>query len=318
VLVSAVPECADLLTLDSSPTDYRLLLSRTDADGRSASGTTATPDTALADGLRRTCWTLLGSTEVQPSALEWRIDTHLDQLVLSVTMANVSRQGVRLSAVDIADVSTIDPADTQVLAAGTSRVLRVRIPSTVCSAVMAPTGTPVPGSTLTWAIGSPGGQVEAVVGTPLPRALRARIAAGLDDLCGASPTVLADVTSATLLSNSPFVTDRNSISLQLNVVVQSDAQRVVAGDDPAALTSDARPTFTSADKALGNGGAAVAVTWSTRCGTTTVPRLPLALLRDGHEFHTSVPIANLVVAQAFSAACATDPTTVLAQWLRRA
>jgi hypothetical protein len=318
VVVSAVPDCAETVTLDSAPTDYRLLLSRTDADGRSASGTTATPGTALADGVRRTCWTLLGSSEVMPSALDARIDAHLDQLVLSVTMTNASARGVRLGAIDIADVSTIDPADTQVLAAGTSRVIRVRLPSTVCGAVRAPTGLRAVGSTLTWAIGPPSGQVEAVVSTAVPQALRARISEGLDHLCGASPSVLANVTAATLLPTSPFVTDRNSISLRLRVQVHSDAQHVVAGDDPAVLTSDARPTFTADETAVGRSGAAVDVVWSTRCATTTAPRLPVALLRDGHEFRTSVSIANLVVAQAFSAACATDPTTVLAQWLRGA
>jgi hypothetical protein len=227
-------------------------------------------------------------------------------------MSNASGRAVRLSAVDIADVSTIDPADSAVLPDGSSAVLRVRLPSSLCLDVRA--GSRRPGAMLHWAVGRPDGDVAAVVSVPVPAASRTTVAAGLDLLCGPAPRVRAHVDSATVLPPSPFVTFGDAVTLSLRVALRTDADEVLAGDDPSVLTSDARPVFTSVASGVGSSGTVVDVVWSARCGATTAPRLPLVLTRGGREFRMTVVLGDPVLAQAFSAACGVEPTEIAHRW----
>jgi len=227
-------------------------------------------------------------------------------------MSNTSGRTVRLGAVDIADVSTIDPADSAVLPSGSSAVLRVRLPESVCLEVRA--GSRRAGASLHWAVGDPGGDVVAVVSEPVPATSRRLVAAGLDGLCGPVPPVRAGVVAATMLPPSPFGTVPDAVTLRLRVLLRTDADEVLAGDDPSVLTSDARPVFTSVASGVGPSGAVVDVVWSARCGATTAPRLPLVLTRAGQQFRTSVVLDDPVLAQAFSAACHTGAAEIVARW----
>jgi hypothetical protein len=312
VLVTAVPDCTDAHSFDGVATDYHLLVTRTDPDGRSATGAADAPGTVLADEVRRTCWARLGSTALASTVIATRVDQHLRQLVLSVRMTNTSGRAVRLSAVDIADVSTIDPADSAVIQDGSSAVLHVRLPAAVCLERRA--GSRRPGASLNWAVGAPDGDVAAVVSVAVPAMSRRLVSAGLDELCGPTPLVRAEVVAATELPPSPLVAFPDAVTLRLRVSFQTDARSLLAGDDPSVLTADARPVFTAEASDVGPAGAVVDVVWSARCGATTAPRLPLVLTRAGQQFHTSVVLGDPLLAQAFSAVCHTEVTEIVARW----
>jgi hypothetical protein len=316
-LVTAIPDCADPAVLDPGPADYRLDVSRTDDQGRTQTARVDVPDAAAAwlAPLRTQCWSVLARAGLTLRGVTAAVDRHHTTVLVTAELANGLGRPATVTAVDVADVSTIDPADTADLPVGATAHLRVRIPVTQCGSGSR-AAAPAVVTSVGWAVGPVGGDPAAVVATPLTPAEQAVVAGAVEQLCGAAPVAQVHVVSVSTEPVNPFLADDRGVSLALRASVATTADDVLAGDDPAALTSDARPVFTAEDATVRDGSVMLALVWNARCPASPVaaPRLPMRLRAGGLTYVTSTVLRDPVLARGYAAACGFDSAVVLATW----
>jgi hypothetical protein len=284
VRVSAVPDCRAESSLDVARHDYRLTMARIGRDGRIVRGQVRSrgpvPDWAAA--IRQACWRSRGATSLQVDdlAAEPRPDDRL--VLLRVTLGSSFGRGVQVQAVDIADVDTIDPADTGVIRPGNPLHLDVRLPVGDCSTLSAPLraeAARLDRPVLTWSIGPAGGEPAALVPTPLDEAAAAAISRATRRTC-APPATNITVTTARVLPDDPVVLDRAGVALSVRLKVTSRSVQVGLGGSQTGLTSDARVPITAAHLVMRGGQGSATVVWQARCPPAE-PAPPLLLVRLG-------------------------------------
>jgi hypothetical protein len=150
VTVTATPECDSAASLDAAPAPYLLAVSERADGGHPLTGRLDLPTSPVdwAAAVRRDCWQVLATTRLAVVGLRASPARAVGRVELHVLLQNRSARSVRVRVVDIADVATIDPADSGVLSPGAQRSFRVRMPIPDCGA-----GAAAPVPPLVWSVG---------------------------------------------------------------------------------------------------------------------------------------------------------------------
>ena len=220
-------------------------------------------------------------------------------VLLDVRLASTLDRDVKVAAVDVADVSTIESADSGLLPAGGSRVVQVRLPVPDCALGPRPVG-----SGLLWSIGEVGDDAAATFVTALPPAADAAVLAAAQDRCS-PPGTTVRVTASRVLPPDPVVPDRRGAAIELRLRVRSDQTLVVLGAAPGpATTSDARLPTSVARVHPVDGSARAVVVWHASCTAPPTPlRLPVRLPRLGEALVSAVTVDDPGVARTYARVC---------------
>ena len=142
-VVSAEPDCSDPASLDAVRSPYLLSMRVAAPNGRSSGG-----QLHLTGGLvdwdaavRQDCWQGLMARSLHVEGVRTELHKAARRVDLSVSLRNSSPRGIRVHVIDIADVSTVEAADSGVLSAGAEATLRVRLQIRDCSSPVLPVST---------------------------------------------------------------------------------------------------------------------------------------------------------------------------------
>jgi hypothetical protein len=142
----------------------------------------------------------LSVTGIRPTARSW----DSDRLIVQAHLANAGAVPLSVRTLDVADVSTLEDADADVLAASRSRWLLIRLPAHCSVPDSAPTA-------LAWAVGPVGGEPRTVVRTALSTGHLWSLNSLLDRYCAATSVTTSgqDVSLASLRRQWQHVTGRS-------------------------------------------------------------------------------------------------------------
>jgi hypothetical protein len=180
VTVTATPECDSAASLDPAPAPYLLAVSERADRGRSVTGRLDLPTSPVdwAAAVRRDCWQVLAATRLAVIGLRAEPALAVGPVELQVLLRNRSARSVRVRVLDIADVATVDPADSGVLRPGAQRPFRVRLPIADCGR-----GTGSQAPSLAWSVGPADADPLALLTTGLSPPQIATIQAAAALLC---------------------------------------------------------------------------------------------------------------------------------------
>jgi len=213
---------------------------------------------------------------------------------LAVRLTSAMPTAVQVRAVDIADVSTVDAADSRVLLPGVPRVVHVRVPVRDCAVPPAP-------QDLTWVVGPPRGDPAATFATPLDPADQRSVTVAAERACRPPATQVRAV-AARLLPEDQVLVDPSGIGLAVRIRVVSPLARVSLGPDTGPLTADARTSLSHAEVRTVHGRGSAVVVWRTTCGPGAAPP-PLLPVRFGDHPAYAVVLRDAVLARAYAEAC---------------
>jgi hypothetical protein len=316
VTVAAVADCRSPSALEEATARYPVRVRRIGLDGTSARSLLRDPANFVdwAAAIRQDCWQRVAAAGVRVVGIVAGQQPLGRDALLDVRLASTLDRDVEVTAVDVADVSRIEPADSGVLPAGGARVVRVRLPVPDCALGPRPVG-----SGLLWSIGEVGDDAAATFVTALPPAADAALLAAAEDRCS-PPGTTVRVTRSRLLPTDAVVPDRRSATIELRLRVRSNQPLVVLGTAPGpATTSDARlATSVSRVHPVEGSGRAVVV-WHASC-TAAPPsplRLPVRLPRHGPDLVFAVTVDDPGLARMFSKACGLGIDGLVASGWRR-
>lgn len=315
VTVSAVASCADPASLDTTSGPHRVELTVTGVDGRRShrSVLVAPSPVDWAAAVRQDCWQRTAARGIEVVGVQAR-GPGTRQLLLTVRLRNTLPRPVQLWAVDIADVDTIDAADTGVLEPGASRAFTVRLPVADCAVPVLPlpvdrVGTD-DGADLVWSVGPAGGDPAALFVTRLPAGRLAVLRGALLRACAPVGTRLR-VVGARVLPPDRVVVDHTGVSIALRLAVTSDASQVALGQQQTALTADARTATTAVVVRLSHHRGSATIIWRARCSANEASLvLPVQVGAPGQEIGYSVVLAGRGLVSAHRQACGRGPRSV--------
>ena len=302
VTVSAVADCRSPSALDRTIAPYPVAVRTTGPDGTSARGRLRVPAPLVdwAAAIRQDCWQRVAAAGVTVAGVVAVQHPLGPDVLLDVRLASTLVRDVEVAAIDVADVSTIEPADSGLLHAGGSRIVRVRLPVPDCALDPSPVG-----SGLLWSIGEVGDDAAATFVTPLPAAADAAVLAAAQDRCS-PPGTTVRVTRSRVLPPDAVVPDRRGAAIELRLRVRSDQPLVVLGTAPgAATTSDARlPTSVARVRPV-DGSARAVVIWHASCTAAppTPLRLPVRLPQLNEALVSTIIVDDPGVARTYARAC---------------
>lgn len=302
VTVSAVADCRSPSALDPGGARYPVTVRTTGLDGPPARSRPRVP-TSLVDwaaAIRQDCWQRVAAAGVTVDGVVVAPHQVGRDVLLDVRLTSALDRDVEVGAVDVADVSTIEPADAGLLPARGSRVVRVRLPVQDCALEPRPVG-----SGLLWSVGEVGEDAAATFVTALSSAADAVVMTAAQDRCS-PPGTTVRVAGSRVLPLDAIVRDRQGAAIALRLQVRSGRPLVVLGTEPGpATTSDTRmPTGAARVRPVNGSGRAVVV-WHASCAATQpVPlRLPVRLPRPGADPVYAVTVDDPGVAQTYARAC---------------
>jgi hypothetical protein len=199
-----------------------------------------------------------------------------------------------LRAVDIANISTVEAANSRVLLPGGEGLLHVRLPVPDCAVPPSP-------QSLTWIVGPAGEDPAASFVTALRGADQRAITAAARKLCEPRSLRLK-VVAARVLPVDPVLADPHGIAIAMRLKIITPATRAVLGPATGPLTSDARSELSHADVRIVRGHGAATLVWRPRCeGVAQPPRLPLRLGRSLATY--GVTLDDALLAQTYARGC---------------
>jgi hypothetical protein len=322
VTVTATPDCSSVASLDAGPAPYELTIAERDAHGRSARGRLGQTDPAVDwdSAVRRDCWQAFAQQSLTVEQVRPTLQPSARRVDLDVLLRNGSDRGVTVQVLDIADVATIDAADSGVVPAGAGRWLRVRLPIRDCSSPVLPLTAIEPSAgaagdavgaqpALAWSIGPEGTDPLALLNTGLSSPQAALVRDAVLRLCR-PPATTVSVTGATVRRAADDQLGPSGVSIAVQLSVHSAVGRLLLGYDQTGLTADARvPTTQATVTLLGRRGRATVV-WYPSCTDRVPPVLPVMIPPTGRY---AVVLRDPLLAEAYTAACRldrlTDPTS---------
>jgi hypothetical protein len=302
VTVSAVADCRSPSALDEQTARFPVMVRTTGLDGTSAHNLLRVPASLVdwAAAIRQDCWQRVAAAGVRVLGIVVAQHPFGRDVLLDVRLASTLDRDVEVAAVDVADVSTLEPADSGLLPAGGSNVVRVRLPVPSCSLGPRPVG-----SGLLWSIGEVGDEAAATFVTALPPATDAAARAAAENLCS-PPGTTVRITGSRVLPPDAVVPDRRGAAIELRLRVRSDQPLVVLGSTAgSATTSDARlPTSVARVRPM-KGSARAVVVWHASCTAAppTPLRLPVRLPRLDANLVSAVIVDDPGVARTYARAC---------------
>lgn len=302
VTVSAVADCRSPSALDQQTARYPVTVRTTGLDGTSARSLLRVPASLVdwAAAIRQDCWQRVAAAGVRVVGIDAAQHPFGRDVLLQVRLASTLGRDVAVAAVDVADVSTIEPADSGLLPAGGSNVVRVRLPMPDCALGSRPVG-----AGLLWSIGEVGKDAAATFVTALPPAADAAVRAAAQNRCS-PPGTTVRVTGSRVLPPDVLVPDRRGAAIELRLRVRSDQPLVVLGTAAGpATTSDARLPTSVARVHPGEGSARAVVVWHASCTAAppTPLRLPVRLPRLDADLVSAVTVDDPGVARTYARAC---------------
>lgn len=311
--VTVRPDCSDPSSLDRTGASYLVALTRRDSGGRSASGRVRVASSTVDWGaaIRQDCWQQRAAGSIQVDGLVAEADPHRGLLDLRVSLRSTLPADSRVRVIDIANVSTIDAADSGILRAGATHPFHVRWPVADCSSPVPPLstlGAPALGGgiapALAWSVGPVRGDPAAVLTTALSRRQLATIHQALAALCEPPGTSIR-VTGAHALPVNHAVVDHTGVSIAIRLAVTSDAGRVALGEDPRGLTADARVAITHADVRMSHHRATATLVWHAPCSRaeSAPPVLPVRIGGLSAQRGYAVTLSDAKLATTYARAC---------------
>jgi hypothetical protein len=302
VTVSAVADCRSPSALDQAIARYLVIVRTTGLDGASARSLVRVPGSTVdwAAAIRQDCWQRVAAAGVEVDGIVAAQHPLGRDVLLEVRLASTLGRDVEVAAVDVADVSTIESADSGLLPAGGSRVVRVRLPVPDCALGPRPVG---PG--LVWSIGEVGDAAAATFVTGLRPAADAVVRTAAQNRCS-PPGTTVRVTGSRVLPPDAVVPDKRGAAIELRLRVRSDQPLVVLGTAAGpATTSDARVPTSLARVRPVDGSALAVVIWHASCTAAppTPLRLPVLLPQLGEALVSAVTVDDPGVARTYARAC---------------
>jgi hypothetical protein len=301
VTVSAVAECRSPSALDPAGARYPVMVRTTGGDGTSARSRPRVPASLVdwAAAIRQDCWQRVAAAGVRVDGVVAAPHQVGRDVLLDVRLTSALDRDVEVAAVDVADVSTIEPADSGLLPAGGSRVVRVRLPVQDCAL-----GPRLVGSGLLWSVGEVGEDAAATFVTALSSAADAAVLTAVQDRCS-PPGTTVRVTGSRVLPLDAVVRDRQGTAIALRLSVRSGRPLVVLGTEPGpATTSDTRMPTGAARVGPVHGSARAVVVWHASCAAPPVPlRLPVRLPQAGADIVYAITVDDPGVARTYARAC---------------
>lgn len=316
VTVSVVADCRSRSALDPADARYPVTVRTTGLDGSSAGSRARVPASLVdwAAAIRQDCWQRVAAAGVRVDGVAAAPHQVGRDVLLDVRLTSALDRDVEVAAVDVADVSTIEPADSGLLPAGGTRVVRVRLPVQDCA--LEPR---LVGSGLLWSVGEVDEDAAATFVTALSPAADAAVLTAVQDRCS-PPGTTVRVTGSRVLPPDAVVRDRQGTAIALRLGVRSSRPLVVLGTEPEpATTSDTRMPTGAARVRLVHGSARAVVVWHASCAAATpFPlRLPVRLPRPGADLVYAVTVDDPGVARTYARACGLRlGTLVAAGWQR--
>ena len=298
VTVSAVADCRSPSALDQAIGGYPVMVRTTGLDGTSVRSRFRVPASLVdwAAAIRQDCWQRAAAAGVRVERITAAQRPLGRDVLLDVRLASTLDRDVEVAAVDVADVSTIEPADSGLLPAGGSRVVRVRLPVPDCA---------LADSRLLWSIGAVGDDAAATFVTALPPGADATVRTAAQNRCS-PPGTTVRVIGSRVLPPSAVLRDRRGAAIELRLRVRSDQPLVVLGTAAGpATTSDRRLPTSVARMRPVDGSARAVVVWHAS-GTAAPPtplRLPVRLPRLGEAFVFADTVDDPGVARTYARAC---------------
>jgi hypothetical protein len=295
--VAGTPNCARDASLQAGSGRYPLALTVTGSDGRVTHIRRGAPTSTVDWGsaVREDCWARRARQSVEVTGVTAHAQPAHQLVVLDVRLTSAMPSPVLVRAVDIADVSTVDPADSGVLSPGASRLMRVRVPVPDCSIPPAP-------QKLTWVVGPAGDDPAASFVTVLRTADQRAVTTAVAAMCE-PPSTTVRVLTARVLPLDPILADPSGIAFAIRVRVTAPATRAELGPSTRSLTSDARTVLSHADIHIVHGSGATTIVWQTSCarGAALPPRLPVGLGRESAKY--AVTLDDPLLARTYAGAC---------------
>ena len=294
--VSIRPDCAHVAVLNGGGA-YRVLLQ--DQAGVRVEAPTGDGPVDLPAALRAACWRDVGR-HLRVVSLSAQPDSATGGVLEQVLLVNDGAVPVRVEAVDVSDVNTLPAADAVDLRVGDQRTLTFRTPVRACPAAGSALATlsEVPVS-VGPAAAPPAGTATLHLGRPQ----LALLVAAVTQACGHPPGLSVRFRSATVRVRTPGeATADRTLDLVLDLV-SSGVERVDVGDDPTALTADARVLFSAAGR---TGSSVVRTQWHLRCTPAglTPPLLPVRTTStEGRTYDISRALRDAELAQVVARSC---------------
>jgi hypothetical protein len=313
--VTVRPDCSDPASLDGTDAAYLVALSRRDSGGTSVSGRIRVASSPVDWGaaIRQDCWQQRAASGIHVEGLTTEVDRRRRLLDLRVSLRSTLPEDIRVRVIDIADVSTIDAADSGTLRSGATHVFVVRWPAADCSSSVLPLSRFRPTAEaggdaapdLAWSVGPVGKDPAALVATAFSSRQLSSVGEAVAALCEPPGTSIR-VTGAHVLPANQVVVDHTGVSITLRLAVVSDAPRVALGADPRGLTADARVEITHADVRTSRHRATAMVVWHARCSPLDIEPPPFLSVRIGgpgpHRGY-AVILNNADLASTYASAC---------------
>jgi hypothetical protein len=315
VRVSAIADCTDAASLDATKGPYLMAVTRTNSHGRSVNERMRVPTSPVnwAAAVRQDCWQRRAARGIVIDGIGAERDPRSQQLVLTVTLRSAIPGDVHVRVIDVADVATLDAADSGTIQAGAEHVFRVRWPIADCSLPVLPfsnvssgtrRGRHIDTPALAWSIGPVGGDPAALFMTALSPSQLTTVRDSVRRLC-VPPATSIHVTSSRALPPDPAVLDLTGVSIAVRLSLLSAASRIVIGQQQDSLTADARVPITRADVRLIKHKASATIVWLARCSAVEPlpPLLPLHIRIRGHLVGYSVTLDDAKLAATYAHAC---------------
>ena len=179
VTVSAVVDCRSPSALDAASARYAVMVRTTGLDGTSTRSRLPVPGSDdWTAAIRQDCWQRVAAAMVRVDSVVAAPGPVGRDALLDVRLTSTLDRDVKVAAVDVADVSTIEPADSGLLPARGSRLIRVRLQVPDCA--LRPREFD---SELMWSVGGVGEDAAAIFVTALPPSAAAAVVAAARDQC---------------------------------------------------------------------------------------------------------------------------------------
>jgi hypothetical protein len=326
--VFLVPGCDDPRAYTATVDDYRLLVRRTDAYGRTGDGTLVLPSAIAAQLVgvaAQTCFQTQVSESVSVGAVVLAPDVAHHTISARITLHNGLTDDLLVQAVTSASTVVTASGDLVTVPRGGSADQPVRMDLTDCTELI---GTRPPSNEDRIIDGRPadlgffvtpgnGAQAGAELAVPWAPRDRATITTALRAMCAGGPGATAHVLSA---SPAPvavsqaygFTGPNDGVVLRMRVEVTSPGSHLVLSDggfpldvQPDVVQPDEPPhQVTTVSTDLRGGRSVVTVDWAAQCSSVvSPPEVWLAATARGATYPYRATLADVVLAHAYSDAC---------------
>jgi hypothetical protein len=291
--IAVVPDCLD----PAPPGSFSLAVRVSSPAGTATEGLLPLTDPGIdwAAAIEDRCWTESTRAGISLVGLRASADISRGLVRISATLRNDTARDLAISAVDVADVATLEAAPASTLSATAS--------TTAAARVTARCGTASSPPSLSWAVGPAGETPRLTLMTPLAAPERRSIAQSMAVLCSSPPPTSVHLVSATAVPSSGIDAALGGAAIDLRFRVSTGGVLVGLGDDPAGSTADARRAFGYAVVTGPVKGTEVTVRWDVVCSASRTRSLPVETRTQRLAFQSAVPLTGPAVTRALTAAC---------------